>query len=220
MPHPHLLALGLSLWLGASLIPLADVLAQGARGPGMRLPVGGGSIGGGPRPPRLTLPRDPGRPGDGRDGRFFPYWPYWPYGYYGYDDYYPDTAGYYGDDSTGAGYSDAYPTESQRVPVQPPREVYPVYDTLATVGPLVVSSTPASGTLVRLSWRDGGLGAKQVAFFLADSSRNVLAAETVRAPPFAAVFKPPAETVYAGMTVVLPGGAVETQYVPYSGPTR
>ena len=99
--------------------------------------------------------------------------------------------------------------------MQPPREVFPVYDTVAAVGPLVVSSTPVSRTMVRLSWRDGGLGAKQVAFFLADSSRNVLAAETVRAPPFVAVLKPPPGTVYAGMAVVLPGGAVETQYVPY-----
>jgi hypothetical protein len=213
MPHPGLLALGLSLWLGASLNPLADGLAQSARAPALRMPAGG-SLGGSPRPPRLTLPTTPDRPGDDRH-RFFPYWPYWPYGYYEYDDYYPDSAGYYGDDSTGAGDSDAYSTETQRVPVQAPREVYPLYDTLATIGPLVVSSTLVSRTMVRLSWRDGGLGAKQVAFFLADSSRNVLAAETVRAPPFIAVLRPPPETVYAGMTVVLPGGALETQYVPY-----
>ena len=218
MPHPRLITLGLSFWLGVSLNPMPDALAQGARGPGMRMPVGG-SLGGSPRPPRLTLPTTPDRPGDGRH-RFFPYWPYWPYGYYDYDDYFPDSAGYYGDDSTGAGYADAYSTETQRVPVQPPREVYPVYDTVTAVGPLVVSSTPVSRTMVRLTWRDGGLGAKQVAFFLADSSRNVLTAETVRSPPFIAVLKPPAETAYAGMTVVLPGGAVETQYVPYQGQRR
>ncbi len=221
MPHPRLLAFGLSIWLGASLTPGHDALAQGLRGgPGMRMPVGGGSLGGSPRPPRLTLPSDPNRPGDGRHR--FPFWPYWPYvyDYYGYEDYFPDSTGYYGDDSTGMGYRDAYPSETQRVPVQAPREVYPVYDTVTAVGPLVVSSTPVSRTMVRLSWRDGGLGAKQVAFFLADSSRNVLTAETVRAPPFVAVLKPPAETAYAGMTVVLPGGTVETQYVPYHGEAR
>ena len=219
MPHPRLLTLGLSLWLGASLNPLADGLAQSARAPALRVPPGG-SLGGSARPPRLTLPDDPNRPGEDGHRRFWPYWPYLPYGYYDSDDYHPDSAGYYRDDSTGAGYTDAYSTETQRVPVQPPREVYPLYDTLATVGPLIVSSAPDSKTTVRLRWRDGGLGAKQVAFFLADSSRNVLAAETVRSPPFMAVLKAPAQTVYAGMTVVLPGGALETQYVPYPGPTR
>ena len=221
MAHLRRVALGLSVWLVASLNLLPDAVAQGGRGPGMRMPIGG-SIGGSPRPPRLALPpSNPDRPGDGGHRPFFPYWPYyWSDGYYGYDDYFPDSAGYYPADSAGNGYSDVYTPETQRVPVQPPREVYPVYDTVAAVGPLVVSSTPVSRTLVRLSWRDGGLGAKQVAFFLADSARNVLTAETVRAPPFVAVLKPPAQTAYAGMTVVLPGGALETQYVPYRGPTR
>jgi len=144
--------------------------------------------------------------------------PYWPYDYYGYDDYFPDSADYSPADSAGNGYSDVYTPETQRVPVQAPREVYPVYDTVTAVGPLVVSSTPVSRTMVRLSWRDGGTGGKQVAFFLADSARNVLAAETVRSPPFVAVLKPPAETAYAGMSVVLPGGALDTQYVPYRRP--
>ena len=151
---------------------------------------------------------------------FFPYLPYWPDGYYGYDDYFPDSAGYSPADSAGNGHSDVYPAETQRVPVQAPREVYPVYDTVTAVGPLVVSSTPVSRTMVRLSWKGGGTGAKQVAFFLADSARNVLAAETVRAPPFVAVLQPPAQTAYAGMTVVLPGGALETQYVPYRRPAQ
>ncbi len=151
---------------------------------------------------------------------YFPYLPYWPDGYYGYDDYFPDSAGYTPADSAGHGHSDVYPAETQHVPVQAAREVYPVYDTVTAVGPLVVSSTPVSRTMVRLSWKDRGTGAKQVAFFLADSARNVLAAETVRAPPFVAVLQPPAQTAYAGMTVVLPGGALETQYVPYRRPTR
>ena len=218
MPHPRLVALGLALWLGAC--PLADALAQGRGGPGMRVPLGGSSLGGSPRPPQLALPSNPDRPGDGRFRPFFPYWPYWPDGYYGYDDYYADSSGYTPADSAGNGHSDVYAPEIQHVPVQAPREVYPVYDTVTAVGPLVVSSTPVSRTMVRLSWRDGGVGAKQVAFFLADSSRNVLAAETVRSPPFVAVLNPPAQTAYAGMTVVLPGGALETQYVPYRRPAQ
>ena len=218
MPHPRLVALGLALWLGAC--PLADALAQGrggAGGPGMRVPLGG-SLGGSPRPPQLALPSNPDRPGDGRFRPFFPYfWPYWPDGYYGYDDYYADSSGYSPADSAGR-YSDVPSPEIQHVPVQPPREVFPVYDTATAVGPLVVSSTPVSRTMVRLSWRGGGTGAKQVAFFLADSAHNVLAAETVRSPPFVAVLKLSAQTAYAGMTVVLPGGALETQYVPYRRP--
>ncbi|MFL5490219.1 MAG: hypothetical protein ACJ8AQ_01975 [Gemmatimonadales bacterium] len=221
MLHRSIVALGLSLCLGASLA-LSDAVAQ-ARGPGMRVPPlgGGGSLSGSPRPPRLALPSNPDRPGDGRHRPLFPYyWPYWPDGYYGYDDYFPDSAGYSPADSAGNGHSDVYPAETQRVPMQAPREVYPVYDTVTAVGPLVVSSTPVSRTMVRLSWRDGGTGAKQVAFFLADSARNVLAAETVRSPPFVAVLQPPAQTAYAGMTVVLPGGALETQYVPYRRPAQ
>jgi hypothetical protein len=219
MLHPRLVALGLSVWLGASLNPLPDALAQGRAGPGMKMPAGS-TLRGSPRPPRMALPSNPDRPGHGRHLPFLPYWPYWPDGYYDYDDYFPDSAGYSPADSAGNGYSDVYTPETQRVPVQAPREVYPVYDTVTAVGPLVVSSTPVSRTMVRLSWRDGGTGAKQVAFFLADSARNVLAAETVRTPPFVVVLNPPAQTAYAGMTVVLPGGALETQYVPYRRPAR
>src|SRR5215203_5061826 len=221
MAHLRLVALGLSLWLAASLT-LPDAFAQGRPGPGMRMPPlgGGGSVSGSPRPPRLALPSNPDRPGDGRHRPFFPYWPYWGGGYYDYDDYFPDSAGYSPADSADTGYSDVYTPETQHVPVQPPREVYPIYDTVAAVGPLVVSSTAVSRTMVRLSWQGGGTGAKQVAFFLADSARNVLAAETVRSPPFVAVLQPPAQTAYAGMTVVLAGGVLETQYVPYRGQVR
>ncbi|HEY9016142.1 MAG TPA: hypothetical protein VIM84_13900 [Gemmatimonadales bacterium] len=215
MAHARLLALGLTIWLGASLTAPSGALAQSAPRLG-----GGASMGGSPgapsappRPPRLTLPSDPNRPGDGRFRPFYPY--YWPFGYY-YDSEYHDSD-YYDDthpaDSTGEKYSEGY-TETQRVPVQAPRDVYPVYDTVTAVEGLTVSSMPmGSKTMVRLSWRDG-VGAKQVAFFLADSARNVLTAVTLRAPPFTALFQPPAGAAYAGMTVLLPGGTLETQYVP------
>jgi hypothetical protein len=118
----------------------------------------------------------------------------------------------YPDDSTG----EAYSTETQRVPVQPARDVYAVYDTVPPVGALQVSSTLlGSKPMVRLTWRDHGLGAEQVAFFLADKGRAVLSAQTVRSPPFTVLLEPPSGAAYAGMTVLLPGGTLETQYVPY-----
>jgi hypothetical protein len=65
--------------------------------------------------------------------------------------------------------------------------------------------------LVRLTC-DNGAGATQVAFFLADSSRAVQAAQTVRSPPFTSLFELRPGTAFAGMTVVLPGGSLVTQY--------
>jgi hypothetical protein len=43
----------------------------------------------------------------------------------------------------------------------------------------------------------------------------VLSAQTVRSPPFTALFEPPPGTAFAGMTVVLPGGTLVTQLLPY-----
>lgn len=214
MSPARLLALSFTLWVGASLTAAPGALAQNAPRLGGGTPTVRSLGGAPPRPPRLTLPSDPNRPGDGRFRPFYPY--YWPFGYY-YDseyydsDYYDDT---YPGDSTGEGYSEGYSTE-QRVPVQAPHETYPVYDTVTAVGPLTVTPVAMGArTMVRLTWR-GGLGAKQVALFLADSARNVLAAETVRTPPFTALLEPPSGTAYAGMTVLLPGGTLETQYVPW-----
>ncbi|HZA98321.1 MAG TPA: hypothetical protein VE399_06055 [Gemmatimonadales bacterium] len=182
-----------------------DVLAQGGPGYRIRMPIGG-SLGAPVRPPRLTgtTPSTLDQFGQRRGRSFIPYWPF---GYYlGSDGYnYPE-------DSTGQAYS----TETQRVFVQPAREVYPLYDTVTAVGPLQVSSMlVGSKSMVRLTWRDHGVGADQVAFFLADSARSVLTAETVRSPPFTALLEPASGSAYAGMTVVLPGGTLETQYVPY-----
>jgi hypothetical protein len=145
---------------------------------------------------------------DRRVRSFYPY--YWPFG-----GYYDGSDGYmYPSDST-----ESYTTETQRVPVQPAREVAPVYDTIPPVGPLQVSSLlVGSKRMVRLAWRDNGVGAKQVAFFLADSSKIVLSALTVRSQPFTAMFEPPSGTAFAGMTVMLSGGTLDTQYVPYHQP--
>ena len=52
MWHPRIAALGLSFWLGASLI-ITDALAQDVPGYRIRMPVGG-SLGALIRPPRLA----------------------------------------------------------------------------------------------------------------------------------------------------------------------
>ena len=99
--------------------------------------------------------------------------------------------------------------------VKPTRNIQALDDS-AAVGKLqVTEETDGSKKGVRLTWRDNGTGATQVAFFLADSSRAVLAAETVRSRPFTWRFQPHPRTKFVGMTVVLPGGSLVTQYVPY-----
>ena len=99
--------------------------------------------------------------------------------------------------------------------VKPARNI-PTLDDSAAVGELqVTEDTNDSKKAVRLTWPDKGGGATQVAFFLADSGRAVLAAETVRSPPFTWLFEPQPRTAFAGMTVVLPGGSLLTQYVPF-----
>ena len=102
----------------------------------------------------------------------------------------------------------------------PSLDVYPVYESVPEPGPLEVSTRRiASGILVRLNWTDNGLGATQVAFFLADSAKAVLSAQTDRTPPFMAEFQSPARAAFAGMTVVLPNGDLVTRFVPYRQPT-
>jgi hypothetical protein len=189
-------------------------LAQGVPGYRMRLPAGSpfsGRFGASMRPPRLTGSADGtlDRRGEPFGRRFLPYDNFGWY-FLGPDGYgYPDdsTSGAYAADSAAPSYS----TKSE-----PTVEVHPVHDSEPEVGPLEVSSRRvASGTIVTLTWRDRGLRAEQVAFFLADSAKAVLSAQTDRSPPFTALFEPPSATAYAGMTVMLPGGTLETQYVPY-----
>jgi hypothetical protein len=70
-------------------------------------------------------------------------------------------------------------------------------------------------TVLRLRWRSAGLEAAQVTLFLADSAQAVLAAQTLRGPPFTALFEPPPATAYAGMTAVSPDGTTSSRLVPY-----
>jgi hypothetical protein len=194
----------LTMLLGNSAVALAQ--HSGFR---MRMPAGV-SLNGGVRPPRLIgIPESNRNNGSGRFHHHF--FSGYPFGFYPYSssDYdYPEdsTAEYPSDSITG------YSTE-----VEPPRDVYPVDQSVpATVGQLQVSIEPVgSRQIVRLSWRDRGVYASQVAFFLADASRNVLSAQTVRAPPFTAIFDPPAKAAFAGMTVVLPNGALVTRFVAF-----
>ena len=177
-------------------------LAQRVPGYRMRVPTGSSLGGASVRPPRLTgtTPSILDQAG-GQFGRQFvvPY-PYFPWYPVGSNDYaYPE-------DSVAD-----YSTETE-----PARDIYPADDSVPDVGRLHVSFEPMiSKTVVRLTWGDHGVGAAQVAFFLADAARAVLSAQTVRSPPFTALFEPPPGTAFAGMTVVLPGGTLVTQFLPY-----
>jgi hypothetical protein len=217
---PGRAAVTLCVWLIVLLTISDDALAQSGGGPRMgfpsRGPIGGQLRPGAPpgRPPRLALPpsTDPGR------GRR-PIYPYQYFDWYGYG-YYDDT---YLDDSTDYYYEQPdsarqeYPSEeSDSTPeTSPARELFPVDDP-AGVGPLQVSLEPmGSRTMARLTWRDEGASAAQVAFFLADSTRAVLSARTVRSSPFTALLEPTSKTAFAGMTVVLPGGTLVTQFLDF-----
>ena len=196
MWRPCFVAVGVCFGLTVLLTIPEDGLAQSVPGYRMRVPSGA-SV----RPPRLTgtTPSIPGRAGGHFGRRFVVPYLYLPWYPVGSSDYaYPD-------DSTD------YSTETE-----PAREIYPVDDSVPAVGRLQVSFEPiVSRTIVRLTWRDHGVGASQVAFFLADTARAVRSAQTVRSPPFTALFEPPPGTAFAGMTVVLPGGTLVTQFLPY-----
>lgn len=70
-------------------------------------------------------------------------------------------------------------------------------------------------TGLRLTWKDAGQPAEEVMLFLADTTRNPLAVQTVRAPQYTALFEPPPGTAFAGMTVVWPDGSASTRVVAY-----
>ncbi len=72
---------------------------------------------------------------------------------------------------------------------------------------------PASA--LRLTWRNAGLEADQVVLFLADTAQATLVAQTLRAPPFTALFEPPRGTAFVGLSVTWPDGTTSTQVVPF-----
>ena len=206
MWRPHFVAVGACFGLMVLFTMPDNGLTQSVPGYRMRMPTGsplrptGASV----RPPRLTgtTPSIPNRAGGQFGRRFVVPYLYFPWYPYVSNDY------AYQEDST-ADYSMQSETEAVS-------DVYPADDSVPDVGRLHVSfESIASKTVVRLTWRDSGVRAAQVAFFLADGARAVLSAQTVRSPPFTALFEPPPGTAFAGMTVVLPGGTLVTQFLPY-----
>jgi hypothetical protein len=162
-----------------------------------------GRTGASVNPPRLTGTPPSTVPVDGHFGRRFVV----PFAFFGWYPYVSNDYTYQ-EDST-ADYS-------MKAETEPASGVYPTDDSVPDVGRLHVSfESIASKTVVRLTWRDSGVTAAQVAFFLADRARTVLSAQTVRSPPFTALFEPPPGTAFAGMTVVLPGGTLVTQFLAY-----
>ena len=206
MWRPHFVAVGACFGLMVLFTMPDNGLTQSVPGYRMRMPTGsplrptGSSV----RPPRLTgiTPSMPDRSGGQFGRRFVVPYLYFPWYPYVSNDY------AYQEDST-ADYSTPSETEAAS-------DVYPADDSVPDVGRLHVSfESIVSRTVVRLTWPDQGVHAAQVAFFLADRARAVLSAQTVRSPPFTALFEPPPGTAFAGMTVVLPGGTLVTQFLPY-----
>jgi hypothetical protein len=90
-------------------------------------------------------------------------------------------------------------------------------DTLVVERVSVMDVVPRAA--LRLTWRNSGLDAAQVSLFLADTAQGVLSAQTLRSPPFTALFEPQPRTAFVGMTVAWPDGTLSTRVVPYrSGP--
>lgn len=204
-------AVAVCLWLAVSLTVPEHAFAQGRmRPPAVAPQVRLGGPGG---PPRLTgTPSRSFNRGGGRFHHSF-FSPYQYLGWYPYSNDYPaDSMGGYSADSAPS--RDINPAD-YTTEVKPAANVQTLDDS-AVVGKLQVSSeTSGSKTLVRLSLPGNAGGAAQVAFFLADAAKAVLSAQTVRSPPFTALFDPPPATAFAGMTVALPGGTLVTKYLPY-----
>jgi hypothetical protein len=70
------------------------------------------------------------------------------------------------------------------------------------------------GSIVRLTWNDGSDGVQEVSLFVADAEQKVLAAQTVRAAPFTALFDLAPGTAYVGVTLLHQDGVKSTTLVP------
>lgn len=73
--------------------------------------------------------------------------------------------------------------------------------------------------MVRLTWQDRGRQV-EVGLFLADSMQTVLAVQTMRSPPFTALFEPTPDATVAGVTVVWTRGTSSTTLVEYRAGSR
>jgi hypothetical protein len=101
----------------------------------------------------------------------------------------------------------------------------------AAIAPAVVTRVSAEGdslilegvtaTIVRVTWRAGGAGSvREVRLFLADSARAPVAAQTLRAAPFTALFEPTPAAAFVGVTLLRPDGTSTTTLLPYRAPAR
>jgi hypothetical protein len=137
------------------------------------------------------------------------------FGTLGYAYPYVSAGGAYPTDTTTArdiyAVSDTRPALGRQVAVPGVGEA--LGDTLLVEQVSVMDIVPSK--VLRLTWRNPGLNAAQVALFLADTAQGVLSAQTLRSPPFTALFEPPPGTAFAGMTVVWPDGTLSTRFVPY-----
>jgi hypothetical protein len=214
--RPPFAVVALCCGLMVLLTATQDALAQVSPGYRMRFPADGIL---GPRlrpsvrPPRLSV-TSPGSSSEGFRRQFFS-----PYQYFGAYSFGSDGYGYPDDSSAD------YSADSMQVreldpadyatEVKPARNVQ-ILDDSSAVGKLqVTEETVGAKRVVRLTWRDEGVGASQVALFLADSNKAVSSAQTVRSPPFTAAFEAPPATAFTGMTVVLPGGTLVSRFLPY-----
>jgi hypothetical protein len=142
---------------------------------------------------------------------FFPSFGGWGWG--GYAPLYVGAP--YPADTLASGYvqqaSDARPALGRQLAV--PGTGSTAGDSLMVERVMVMDVVPEAA--LRLTWRNAGLPAQQVALFLADTAQAVVAAQTIRAPPFTALLQPPPGTAFAGVTVAWQDGTTSTRLVPY-----
>lgn len=83
-----------------------------------------------------------------------------------------------------------------------------------------ITAEPVGDGMLRVRWAGGAADAREVTLVVADSARRVVAAQTVYAAPFAAVFDRAAEVAFVGVTVVRADGGSTTTLVPRAAAAR
>jgi len=77
-----------------------------------------------------------------------------------------------------------------------------------------------NANVLRLTWREGNRAVQEAGLFVADTDERVLAIQTVRAPPFTALFDVTPDIAYVCVTLVYEDGTKSTTQVPYTAPRR
>jgi hypothetical protein len=75
-----------------------------------------------------------------------------------------------------------------------------------------------SAGIVRLTRRDDGQPVSEVTLFVADSDSRIVASQTLRDPPFTALFDVSPRLAFAGVTVLYVDGVRTTTVVPFAAP--